>query len=344
MRVLPIVQFLPAAVLLALGAGSAVADASKSEATPAAAATPPATVDPLEQLRQRLAGRLVRSAAGDDPSSPYDLKVVARTTPAPAAAMPAARPAPRSAPRAATAPLAAAALTSPGAPAAAAAQAWSYSGSSGPQTWGQLKPEFSLCGNGQRQSPIDLRGGLAVDLEPVKFDYQSGKFAVVDNGLNVSVRWGGGSAIEIGGRRFELQHTSFHRPAEHRIDGRLFEMSAHLVHRDAEGRTAIVAVQFDKGPALPAAQQVLNHLPLEKMDETAARVPLDPKALLPTDRRYYTYMGSLTTPPCSEGVQWIVMRQPLAMAPEQLELFARVYPQNARPVQALAGRRILQSQ
>jgi carbonic anhydrase len=116
-----------------------------------------------------------------------------------------------------------------------------------------------------------------------------------------------------------------------------------MLHKDAEGRLAVVAVLLDKGPAQPIVQTVWNNLPLERHTEVAARVLLNPAELLPADRRYYTYMGSLTTPPCTEGVQWVVMRTPQTATPEQLDLFARIYPLNARPVQASNGRRILQS-
>jgi carbonic anhydrase len=161
----------------------------------------------------------------------------------------------------------------------------------------------------------------------------------------VQANLGSGNHIELGGKRYELVQMHFHRPSEERIDGRQFEMSAHLVHKDDQGRLAVVALLLDKGPQpQPALQKVWNNLPLEKGEENAARVPMDLNELLPTDRRYYTYMGSLTTPPCSEGVQWVVMRQPVVVSAEQIELFARIYPMNARPLQQQAGRRILQSQ
>jgi carbonic anhydrase len=220
---------------------------------------------------------------------------------------------------------------------------WGYDGPAGPQTWGGLKPEFALCANGQRQSPIDIRGGLSVDLEPVKFDYQSTRFGVIDNGHTVQVNVGVGNSIEVNGKRFELKQFHFHRPSEERIDGRQFEMSVHLVHKDEQGKLAVVAVLLDKGPLQPAVQKVWNNLPLEKNEEAQARISLDVNEILPVDRRYFTYMGSLTTPPCSEGVQWVVMRQPVTMTAEQIELFARIYPMNARPVQQASGRRIMQS-
>ena len=326
------------APLAAGAAGPGAAAAGEHAPAPAAvqaqvgragpqAVAPAAPLDPLERLRQRLAERLSAAQAGPN-ASPYDLRVVTRT----AAAAPGAGK--RS-------------TTGAGAGSRKPADehaAWAYEGVAGPQAWGALKPEFALCANGQRQSPIDIQGGLAVDLEPVRFDYRASRFGVVDNGHTVQVKLAPGNAIELGGRRFELQQFHFHRPAEERIDGRAFEMSLHLVHKDEQGRLAVVALLIDRGPAQPVVQQVWNHLPLERHQETAPGVTLDLEQLLPADRRYYTYMGSLTTPPCSEGVQWVVMRHPVTLAPEQIDLFARIYPMNARPVQAASGRRILQSE
>jgi carbonic anhydrase len=298
---------------------------------PAAAMTataPAAAADPLEQLRQRLAEKL---SAGNttNVAGPYDVRVTPKAASAPEA-------------------LKAAHGAARAGKAAKAAEAhgpahWDYAGAAGPAAWASLKPEFSLCASGQRQSPIDIRGGLPVDLEPVRFEYQASRFAVIDNGHTVQVNLAPGNAIEVGGKRFELVQFHFHRPSEERIDGRQFEMSLHLVHKDEQGRLAVVALLFEKGPVQPVLQKVWANLPLEKNEEAAARVPLELADLLPADRRYYTYMGSLTTPPCSEGVQWIVMRQPVTLAPEQIDIFARIYPMNSRPLQAASGRRILQS-
>jgi carbonic anhydrase len=118
---------------------------------------------------------------------------------------------------------------------------------------------------------------------------------------------------------------------------------AHLVHKDAEGKLAVVAVLLERGSAHPLVQSVWNNLPLEKGEEQAASVPMDLNNLLPAERQYYTYMGSLTTPPCSEGVLWMVMKKPVNIAPEQIGIFARMYPMNARPVQSAAGRMIKES-
>ncbi len=280
--------------------------------------------DPVDRLRERLAERLAGVKMTDTPAA-LDLRVATKAPPAAAGA--------RS-----------------GAPRAAAAKAgahgaphWSYSGEVGPQAWGGLRAEFSMCATGQRQSPIDIREGMAVDLEAIRFNYQSSGFGVVDNGHTVQVNVAPGNSIELGGRRFELLQFHFHRPSEERIDGRQFDMVAHLVHKDGEGKLAVVAVLLDRGSVQPVVQTVWNNLPLEKNQETKARVTIDLSQLLPADRRYYTYMGSLTTPPCSEGVQWVVMRHPVAVSQEQVDIFSRMYPMNARPLQAASGRRIMQS-
>jgi carbonic anhydrase len=220
---------------------------------------------------------------------------------------------------------------------------WDYAGAGGPEAWGKLQPEFSRCATGTRQSPIDIRGGIAVDLEPIQFDYRPSGFSVIDNGHTVQVNVEAGNAITITGRRYELVQFHFHRPSEERIDGRQFDMVAHLVHKDADGRLAVVAVLLDRGSAQAIVQTVWNNLPLEKGDEVHAGARIDLTQLLPTDRRYYTYMGSLTTPPCSEGVLWMVMKQPVPISPEQVAIFARLYPMNARPIQQASGRLIKES-
>ncbi len=295
--------------------------------TPPAKALPQAEVDPLDKLRDRLSEKLGAHAAPEAGSN--TVRVVARPAPAPA-------------PAAARAGQAAAGAKKPASH--AAAPHWGYAGEAGPAAWGGLRPDFSLCAKGQRQSPIDIRDGIAVDLEPVQFDYKASGFGVIDNGHTVQVNVAPGNAIHVGGRRWELQQFHFHRPSEERIDGRQFDMVAHLVHKAADGRLAVVAVLLDKGSIQPIVQMVWNNLPLEKGEEFKPQSVIDLTHLLPPDRRYYTYMGSLTTPPCSEGVLWMVMRQPVQVSQQQIDIFSRLYPMNARPVQQASGRLIKQSQ
>jgi carbonic anhydrase len=221
---------------------------------------------------------------------------------------------------------------------------WGYAGEGAPSNWAQLKPEFATCATGKRQSPIDIRDGIAVDLEPPKFDYRPGGFSVLDNGHTVQVNVAPGNSMEVMGRRYDLVQFHFHRPSEERINGRQYEMSVHLVHKDPEGRLAVIGVVLERGAAQPVVQEVWNNLPLERNEPLVAPDAIDPSALLPTDRRYFTYMGSLTTPPCSEGVLWMVMQQPVQASPDQIQIFSRLYPMNARPIQQASGRLIKQSQ
>jgi carbonic anhydrase len=220
---------------------------------------------------------------------------------------------------------------------------WDYTGNDGPDAWGKMRPEYSKCTSGTRQSPIDIRGGIAVDLEAIRFDYRPSAFSVIDNGHTVQVNVEPGNAITITGKRYELVQFHFHRPSEERINGRQYDMVVHLVHKDADGRLAVVAVMLDRGSAQAIVQTVWNNLPLEKGDEVRAGSRIDLSQLLPEDKRYYTYMGSLTTPPCSEGVLWMVMKQPVPISVEQVAIFSRLYPMNARPIQQADGRLIKES-
>lgn len=269
--------------------------------------------EPVELLRQRLAERLT-SAPVEAPARPG------------ARAGKAARPAPARPPKPVH---------------------WGYAGDIGPDRWAELSPEFRLCAIGTRQSPIDIRDGIAVDLQPIAFDYRPSSFSVVDTGHTVQVTPAPGNGLTVMGRRYELQQFHFHRPGEERINGRQFDMSAHLVHRDAQGRLAIVAVPMERGPddkPQPLIQAVWANLPLEKGEVVQAQVQIDLNQLLPADRGYYTYMGSLTTPPCTEGVLWMVMRQPVQLTAQQIDVFGRLHAMNARPLQAGSGRLIKQSQ
>jgi carbonic anhydrase len=220
---------------------------------------------------------------------------------------------------------------------------WSYEGEGSPANWGKLKPEYKLCATGQRQSPIDIRDGIGVDLEPIQFNYLPTHFNIVDNGHSVQVNVGKGSTMTIMGRTYEFVQFHFHRPSEVRVNGKSFDMVMHLVHRDSEGNLAVIAVLLEQGQENPLIQTLWNHLPLEENLYVTPSVAIDLNALLPENRQYYTYMGSLTTPPCTEDVLWMVFKQPLKISPEQIAIFARLYPYNARPVQPTNGRLIKQN-
>ena len=217
---------------------------------------------------------------------------------------------------------------------------WDYEGAGGPARWGQINPAWKTCDAGKRQSPIDIRDGIRVDLEPIKFDYVPTYFRILNNGHTVQISVGPGNTMSVMGRTFDLVQFHFHRPSEERINGRGFDMVAHLVHKDLDGRLAVVAVLIERGESHSLVQTLWNNLPLEKNHDYAPAVSINAAELLPQAPEYYTYMGSLTTPPCSEDVLWMVMKQPIKLSSEQIAIFQRLYPMNARPVQAANDRLI----
>ncbi|MFA7268176.1 MAG: carbonic anhydrase family protein [Sterolibacterium sp.] len=220
---------------------------------------------------------------------------------------------------------------------------WGYEGEGAPANWGKLRPDYATCASGKRQSPIDIRDGIRVDLETIKFDYQTSLFRIIDNGHTIQVNVGAGSGIGIMGRQFELVQLHFHRPAEERVNGKSYDMVMHLVHKDMDNHLAVIAVLLEKGSEHPVIQTFWNNLPLEVDQDVAPTAAIDLNRLLPENRQYWTYMGSLTTPPCTEDVLWIVLKQPIQVSAEQIAIFSRLYRNNARPVQASNGRTIKES-
>jgi len=220
---------------------------------------------------------------------------------------------------------------------------WSYEGETGPANWSKINVDWGKCGTGNRQSPIDIRDGIKVNLEQIGFDYHPSSFSEVNNGHTISVTVGGGNFITVGNQTYELQEFHFHRPSEERVNGKGTEMVIHMVHRSAEGKVAIVAVLLERGQPHRLMQTVWDNLPLEKFETVSPSVVLDPLDALPEKREYFTYMGSLSEPPCTEGVLWLVFKQPRQASPAQMALFSRLYPLNARPVQSTGGRMIKES-
>jgi carbonic anhydrase len=220
---------------------------------------------------------------------------------------------------------------------------WSYEGEYGPANWSNINSNWAKCSTGKRQSPIDLRDGMKVDLEQIAFDYRPSSFNEIDNGHTIQVNVGGGNFLTVGNTTYELQQFHFHRPSEERINGKGTEMVIHFVHRSYEGKLLVLAVLLERGKANSMIQTVWNNLPLEKQQTVSPAILLDPNEGLPEKREYFPYMGSLTEPPCTEDVLWIVMKQPMQASPAQMALFSRLYPLNARPVQPSNGRMIKES-
>lgn len=218
---------------------------------------------------------------------------------------------------------------------------WAYEGDTGPQAWGQLKPEFNVCAIGKRQSPINIEDGVTLQgpAEPVQFAYSPSNGTVVNNGHTIQVDVQGDNAITVRGSNYRLLQFHFHTPSEEQINFKRFPMVAHLVHKNSEGQLAVVAVLLQEGEANAMIDKIWTYMPLDTNDRV--RMPqglLDVNGMLPKDQRYYQFMGSLTTPPCTEGVLWMVLKQPVTLSKAQYRLFTQIYPNNARPVQPVNGR------
>jgi carbonic anhydrase len=218
---------------------------------------------------------------------------------------------------------------------------WDYGAEHGPRHWGEIKPEFAACGIGKTQSPIDIRDAVPAKLDPIRFDYHPAELHIIDNGHTVQVNYGPGSAITVGDQRYELLQFHFHKPSEEKINGKNFPMVAHLVHKNAAGSLAVVAVLLKQGAQNALVQTLWANLPKEKEKESVVPgVRINAAQLLPKNHAYYTFPGSLTTPPCSEGVTWFVLTHPMDISQQQVARFGKVYNGNARTTQPLNGRTI----
>ena len=221
---------------------------------------------------------------------------------------------------------------------------WDYGESQGPNHWGELKPEFALCQNGHHQSPIDIRNPRKADLPPIQFDYKPSPLHIIDNGHTVMINYGPGSSISVGGEKYALKQFHFHRPSEEKINGEGYEMVVHLVHANQEGKLAVVAVLLQRGEDNPLVRELWKDLPKEKEKEGVLdSVQIDVAGLLPADRGYYTFPGSLTTPPCTEDVTWFVLKHPVAVSAAEIEQFSKLYRHDARPTQPLYDRVVMES-
>jgi carbonic anhydrase len=219
---------------------------------------------------------------------------------------------------------------------------WNYGkGHGGPPEWSQLNPEFAVCKLGKFQSPIDIKGATKGDLPAIQFGYVAGQPKVVNNGHTIQVNVPAGSSITVGDHTYELLQFHFHSPAEEAVDGKRPPLVAHFVHKDAAGKLAVVAVHFEVGAENAALASVFAHLPAKAGTEAApGGAPLDFAAALPAAHGYYEFEGSLTTPPCSEGVRWFVLQKHSTVSSGQLAAFKKLYPDNARPLQPVNGRPI----
>ena len=219
---------------------------------------------------------------------------------------------------------------------------WGYGNENGPDVWGQLSPDFALCAEGSLQSPIDLAKATSSELPEIVFNYGPSAVNIHHNGHTIEVAPSGENSIEIDGVRYALLQFHFHAPSEHSVDGRLFDMEMHLVHRNEEGTLAVIGVLIEQGADNAAFSPLWANMPdtpgVTNSEENATN---DAGDLLPGDRQTYRYDGSLTTPPCSEGVKWNVLTTPIELSESQITAFKAVVHDNNRPVQPLNERELL---
>lgn len=220
---------------------------------------------------------------------------------------------------------------------------WEYTGHGGARHWGDLDPAFATCKLGHEQSPIDIRGATKAALPALGFAYTSGAAEVVNNGHTIQVNLPAAGTATLAGGDYTLVQFHFHTPSEEAVDGKRYPMVAHLVHKNAEGKLAVVGVLFRVGRKNDALAPVFAAMPKKAGEKAALAEGFDPARLLPADKGYWAFTGSLTTPPCSEGVRWQVMKQPLEISAAQLKAFRTLYKMNARPIQPLNGRTLEES-
>jgi len=220
---------------------------------------------------------------------------------------------------------------------------WDYYGKTGPLAWGRLDPAYQACSKGHQQSPINIRGArLNKSLQPIEFHYIAGGVTLENNGNTIVVHVVPGSYIMAEGVRYDLQEFEFHHPGETAIDGKLADMDVELLHKSADGKMAIIEVRMLMDRSAPNAVLAMlwPHLPKHAGATEKVTEMVNPGGFLPADRGYWTYMGSLPTPPCTEGVRWFVFENDLTLSLEQLRFFEMLFRMNSRPLQDAHGRRI----
>ncbi len=228
---------------------------------------------------------------------------------------------------------------------------WGYEASEGPTRWGSLSPKWEICGSGKMQSPIDIEKTARTDLPELRAEFKPAAVKiihhehtadVINTGHSIQVNYTEGDTLKVGDEQFQLLQYHFHSPSEHTVGGKRFPIEMHLVHKTADGKLAVVGVFIEAGQHNPAFDPVWSNLPKSKsVEHHLEHVTVDVNRLLPARRTTYRYDGSLTTPPCFEGVKWIVMTEPVQLSALQIGTFQNVMRGNNRPVQPLNGRKVV---
>ena len=221
---------------------------------------------------------------------------------------------------------------------------WSYEGAEGPEHWSELSEDFLICSEGWNQSPINLVDDVHANLPELQFEYYSSTVDEINNGHTIQQNIKPGSFVRVPERNesYELKQFHFHSPSEHTVDGKHFAMEIHFVHTDKNGELAVVGVMIDEGEEHPVLSQLWAFMPENSGDTSQKPIGIEETNLLPPTREYYAYSGSLTTPPCTEGVRWVVLKTPIQASAEQIAAFKnRMGPATNRPVQPIHARTIL---
>lgn len=219
-----------------------------------------------------------------------------------------------------------------------AASAWGYHGAGAPSAWGELRPEYAVCGTGERQSPVNIAGAEpAGSADILAFDYHESRLNMTHTGHDLRIDYDPGSRIFFQNEAYHLLQFHFHTPGEHRVHGNEFPMEMHLVHRHVLGDLAVVGVTLTQGRENPFLAQFWPHMPTQPSEVQLDR-RIHVAEMLPTSRSFYNYDGSLTTPPCSENVSWIVLKESVEVSKEQVDRHVALFNRNARPVQPVGSR------
>lgn len=221
-------------------------------------------------------------------------------------------------------------------------KSYGYEGEHGPEKWGQLADKYALCEKGDMQSPIDLAGANAKGKVALSVNYQNGPLTVSNKGLTIQADFAAGSSMTSGGTEFNLIQIHFHTPSEHAISGKRYPLTGHFVHATEGGKLGVLGVMFEEGATNAELAKILAAAPAKKSKPmTVSGQMIDPSGMLPANRAVYRYMGSLTTPPCSEGVNWHVLKDPITASAEQIAAFEKLMGDSARPVRALNNRLVV---
>lgn len=224
-------------------------------------------------------------------------------------------------------------------------QEWTYGEDAGPENWGSLDPAFQTCADGTEQSPINLEFSEVTessDRERVELNYQAGEFSLANDGHTLMAHAAKpDNVLSIEDNNYKLMQFHFHTPSEHQFNGEHYEMELHLVHQNKEGELAVAGIMIKEGAENETLMPVWNKFPKE---ETDSNIPvenlIDVQELLPEDADLFHYNGSLTTPPCSEQVKWMIYEKPISMSSEQIKQFQNIFGENHRPVQSLNDREV----